>query len=386
MRKVPPYLLLDAWRGVAALWVVMTHACLAFLATGDNARFMHQPLYAVGVWGQLGVVIFFVISGFCIMGAAHGALLGGRSVSQYAFDRVRRIYPPYLAAGLVAAALSLFLQFAQAHHWTPPLKHPPDFQHWTSPGYWFANVFLVQIETGQPQLLFVAWSLCYEVIFYAVIGVTLVLARLAGRRSGELAPLVFLAGAAVLTLVSLLWLLIAPESCVFPFERSFQFGTGVLIFLVFAFPSGQTARLARAQLVVVALLTLALALGFGTPDSRPLIMGQPPLRVQAGATLLFAVVLLGLRPIEHKLAHSRWLRPLMWLGVISYSLYLVHPLVMFVPDIGLRRLGFDHERYWVTDLAEIGFAILCGWLFHLAVERHFISSRQKKRIAEEQLA
>ena len=48
-----------------------------------------------------------------------------------------------------------------------------------------------------------------------------------------------------------------------------------------------------------------------------------------------------------------------------------------------RRLGFDHERYWVTYFAEIGVAIVAGWLFYLVVERHFISPRQKQRVEEE---
>jgi hypothetical protein len=54
-------------------------------------------------------------------------------------------------------------------------------------------------------------------------------------------------------------------------------------------------------------------------------------------------------------------------------------LVMNFVDTGGRRLGFDHEWYWVTYLTEIAAAIVVGWLFYLSIERHFISSRQKRR-------
>jgi peptidoglycan/LPS O-acetylase OafA/YrhL len=128
MRKIAPFLLLDAWRGIAALWVVMVHACVAFLVTGDNGRFVSFPLYALSIWGQLGVAMFFVISGYCITGAAYGALASGRTAGRYGLDRIRRIYPPYLAACIAALALGLLMGLAQSHHLLPPANHPPAYQ------------------------------------------------------------------------------------------------------------------------------------------------------------------------------------------------------------------------------------------------------------------
>jgi len=49
-----PYRLLDAWRGVAALWVVLLHTRLPGIPA---------PLYAWSAGGHLGVPMFFVISG-----------------------------------------------------------------------------------------------------------------------------------------------------------------------------------------------------------------------------------------------------------------------------------------------------------------------------------
>jgi exopolysaccharide production protein ExoZ len=380
--KFRPYLLLDAWRGIAALWVVMAHACIAFLATGDNGRYLHWPIYEVSVWGQLGVVIFFVISGFCITGAAQGAFLGRRGIGKYTFDRIRRIYPPYLAALFLGAGVALAMRLAEDHHLIPRPNHSLDFRLWVNPSYVLSNLFLVQPEAGQPALLFVAWSLSYEVAYYVVMGGVLTLTFIAGRRFESLAPAVFLLGGGVLTFVSLGWLLLEPGSCHFPVDRAFQFGLGVLLFLVYALPGGRSAWLARGQLGLALGLTLVLA--WRPPEgSAPAMLGQPSLQFQAVTCFLFVLLLLAMRPRDFQLAHAIWLRPLMWLGVISYSLYLVHTLIMFIPDVGLRRLGWDRGWYWVTYLVEIVTAIAAGWIFHMVVERHFISSRQKRRIAEE---
>lgn len=73
MQQEPPFRILDAFRGYAALWVVMVHCCDRFLG-GNNMAYVHQPLYAFAIRGQLGVILFCIISGYCITAAAHGAL------------------------------------------------------------------------------------------------------------------------------------------------------------------------------------------------------------------------------------------------------------------------------------------------------------------------
>jgi len=389
VRKIPPYLLLDAWRGVAALWVVMTHACVAFLSTGDNGRFLHFPLYAVSIWGQLGVVLFFVISGYCIMGAAYAAFASGRSGGRFGLDRIRRIYPPYLAACAAAVGLGFLTVLAQTHHLLPPSHHHADNRAWQQPQFWLANLLLVQAEFGQPTLLLVAWSLCYEIVFYAWIGILLILARIGARPPSEARGIwIFQIGIGALTVFSLVWLIASPESCPFPLDRWYQFGLGSLLFLVFAAPPGFSTRHARGQLVLAGILTIFFAIRHDLSPSpegfvHHFVLGQPSTRLQAATCLIFAALLWALRPFDSRLAHRHVLRPLMWLGTISYSVYLAHPLVMAFPDAGGRRLGFDLQWYWVTYLAQIFVAVVAGWLFYLVIERHFISPRQKRRIEEE---
>ena len=71
--KTHTYKTLDAWRGIASLWVVMLHACVPAIGTRYFALQL-QPIYAFSLLGSLGVQMFFVISGYCIANAASSSV------------------------------------------------------------------------------------------------------------------------------------------------------------------------------------------------------------------------------------------------------------------------------------------------------------------------
>ncbi len=381
MRKVPPYFLLDAFRGLAALWVVMYHSSMTFLL--DHPEFTRLPWYALCNIGQLGVPLFFTISGYCITGAAHSTLRSRRSSGQFASDRFFRIYPPYLAAVLVATLVLAVMLLACQQGFVPPANYysPPDP---TSGLFWLATLLMLQVELHQFCLVMVFWTLCYEILFYAVVGLFLSLAQIGSRRLEQQS--LFLFGAlAVTTQLSLLWLLVSPNTCPFPFDRWYQFGLGAILFQLVASrftdgPEGNSGRRhAGSQMIVAVILALLFAYLYSI-DGSP---GHPSTRMQAVTCLLFTGLLWFLFPHERKLAQSRPLYPLMWLGTISYSVYLTHTIGLPFVTTGLRHFGFDGKWYLVTALAQIVASILGGWIFYLLVERHFISSRQKKRTTAE---
>jgi peptidoglycan/LPS O-acetylase OafA/YrhL len=378
MRKIPPYLMMDAWRGIASLWVLMVHASVPFV--NREGRFIHFPIYAVSVFGQLGVTMFFVISGYCIMGAAHGVLASDRSTASYGMNRLRRIYPPYLAACLFAVCFYFLIAFGQSHHLIPVSNYEANHPLTREPNFWLGNLLLIQIELAQPPLLGVSWSLCYEVVFYALLGLLLIIAKAHARRSPAASTTtVFQIGISALTYTSLAWLMVSSKTCPFPLDLWYQFGLGALLFLVFAAQAGSPAWRSRTLLIAAGLL-LALFAALHPGHST---LGHPSSRLQAVTSLVFVALLWALQPFDANLAHRSILRPFLWLGTISYSVYLSHLVVMPIPDILGRRLGFDHQRYWVTYLVEIATSIIVGWLFYFFIERHFISSRQKQRIAVE---
>ena len=126
MKKAQQHIpFLDHIRAVAILLVFLFHSLDAsyrsdhFLFNGWFRNFSSGPLpffLAPLTFGYLGVAIFFVVSGFCIHLSHEGSR--EKSFSTFYLRRFFRIYPPYLAALLIFALvfpttrLSLHSQFS----------------------------------------------------------------------------------------------------------------------------------------------------------------------------------------------------------------------------------------------------------------------------------
>lgn len=378
--RVPAFRSLDALRGIAALWVVLDHSCVPFLATADS-RYYRWPIYAVSVRGQLGVVLFFIISGYCIASASYSGLISGKSVGRWSFERIRRIYPPYLGACVVAVAVTRLLVIAQKIHVVPVIHHQQLFP--SDVRFWLANVFLVQTEFHQPLLNITFWSLCYEVAFYLIVAIFLAVAQ--RYRS----PRILCSGIGVATLFSLLWLLISPGNCPFPVDRWYQFGIGGLLFFALEVKSSQflgfserihKIALSFALISIPVTILFAIYRRTGGED-----IGHPSSRAQAAFCLFCLAFLPLLHRFDDHLGKSSMLRPLFWLGSFSYSLYLIHPSILGFIDFPMRHFGATGDLYLFTFIAEVTIAILAGRIYFWIVERHFISSRQRNRFISERV-
>jgi len=135
--------MIDAWRGLAALAVVIHH-CSDFRL------------------GNPAVMVFFVISGYCITAAADACQRKGLTFGQFMWRRFRRIYPPYVFSILFWAATRVaksiiggtnnldrplvdWVQNLSLTQWLTLLAHPANVAH------------------RNPTLFVPAyWSLCYE--------------------------------------------------------------------------------------------------------------------------------------------------------------------------------------------------------------------------------
>ncbi len=365
-RTAAPYRLLDAWRGFAALWVVMIHACLPTIAN-EAPALAKAPLYAFSLWGQLGVVMFFVISGYCITAAVDSALRKPDSLSHFLRARLRRIYPPYLASSIIAVIFALFFTFLAAHHLIPKVHHPMPFlgQHFL---FYFASLTLTQVPLHTQLLLPVYWSLCYEITFYALVAICL---ALLGRKSKT----VFFSGLNVFTAVSLVWLIVSPSICPFPLNLWYQFGIGALVYMLITHPQERLFRACFVAAVFLASLFACLHPGAHS-------IGHPSSRIETVFCVAFAVLLLGLHRFDATLAQKRAVKVFEWLGAFSYSLYLSHFFVIPIPQQLAKRMGFQGGTYWVSFLAQIIVAIGFAYLFHIVFERPFLSPKAKVREAE----
>ena len=387
MQRIRPFKTLDLFRGFAAIWVVMVHSCDRWLFDG-NLAYINVPIYAFALRGQLGVMIFFVISGYCITAACYSALVSGKSIWTYCYQRVRRIYPPYVVALVMTVASTGLILFANAHRLIPPVHHMAQLP--LSAKYWFANLLLVQYEVGSPLVNIVFWSLCYEVSFYCLMGLFLLGAQWIGRKRTLHDGTVFLVSAVGLsTALSLAWAIwIGPPG--FPFDLWHYFAIGGLLFFVLELKPENVSgfslpfrRIVLLNMLVPAALTVLyiLKVRVGEDDH-----GFAQNQVRSTVVLLFCLLLVALRGVDESIANSRLAHPLMWAGAFSYSLYLTHPIILPYIDIVCRRAGLTGNLYWITFWIQITIAIGFGFLFYLVVERRFISNKQVKRLAAEHVA
>jgi peptidoglycan/LPS O-acetylase OafA/YrhL len=143
---MPRLLTLQVARGVAANLVVLAH-----LAPAERLYTVGNLLPQACDYGSGGADLFFVLSG-CIMTA-----VAGRNVTalQFLWQRAARIYPPYW---LVSVATIAFVAAG--------LVHSPSIANslWRS--------FLLVPDTTPPVII-VAWTLVFEVYFYAVFAIFL---------------------------------------------------------------------------------------------------------------------------------------------------------------------------------------------------------------------
>src|SRR5687768_6729717 len=132
-------------RGLAAILVLASHALLYPLLEHD---------LAYGRLGWLGVILFFVISGF-IMVAVTGE--GKFSASDFLRRRFIRIVPMYGAATLLAAALALF---------APQLFKTTVYDGAELVMSLLFIPFYNPVSGGIHPLYKLGWTLNYEIFFY----------------------------------------------------------------------------------------------------------------------------------------------------------------------------------------------------------------------------
>lgn len=321
--------LFDSLRAVAVLCVLAYHA-LGF-AAAPGSDYALRP-YVANL--SVGVSIFFVISGFLLYRPIARAHLRGEPwlpIRVYAWRRFLRIVPAYWVALLVVA---LWLG-------TPGILSVEGIaQYWL-----FGQVYSADSALGGlPQ----AWSLDVEVGFYALLPlVALALARLSQgdpaarlRRQWALLALLFVAGLVFNVLVLehagparyATWLHTLPA-----FLDTFPLGMALALISVAGEDRlpGRAVRLVDrapglAWAAAVALFVLVSLALDDRGGSQPLSDGEFLARRLGFALIATAVILPGVFGDHERGLVRRFLawRPLLWIGLISYSLFIYHVAVI----------------------------------------------------------
>ncbi len=138
---------IEAGRGLAAIAVVLYHA-----SRHVNAAYGAPLLASTFQFGHAGVDFFFVISGFIILFVHYGDVGQPARLNHYLERRFTRVLPTYW----VALGLTVLLSLAGGHAL-------PRFVD----AVW--SVFL--LPSHREPILGIAWTLQYEIAFYAVFAV-----------------------------------------------------------------------------------------------------------------------------------------------------------------------------------------------------------------------
>lgn len=368
---------LDGLRALASMWVVLGHCHLLSLGWTRSGTLWGRPLDLL-LYMHLGVVVFLVLSGFCLaLPVLRNQNRMKLTYGQFMANRAWRILPPYFAALGLILLINAFVPVARWGNHGIGL---------TSTLPWdliVVNVLLLQDIF--PQLNSINgpfWSIATEWHLYFIFPFLVLLMR----RFGALAMLLF---CACLACGLTYWSMVHPQiSSVLPMTVPqppyfiFLFGLGIL---AAAIAFGEEFERTRARLRpfvwliggIALLVLLQLLWKYRIVDVNNIWGFFNHLHIidpLTGVAMAAALVILARAKSGLGILSSR---PLVFLGKISYSLYLIHVPVVAIVNQQLLELQIPSHSPLLAFflLAIIGStcSILMAWLFAHLLEKKYLA-------------
>jgi len=330
---------------------------LRAIAVGAVLMFHAFPARLPG--GFVGVDVFFVLSGYLISGIILDAHAGGRfSFANFYARRIRRIFP---ALAVVLAAVLIggwFLLYADDYarvgrHTAAGAAFFSNFAIWQESSYF-------DVASDLKPLLHL-WSLGVEEQFYFVWPLLLITAA-RWRRGPAAATLAI----GTISFLLSIWAVRIDQTPAFfaPWNRFWELLAGALLASVHADPplDAWARRILSRKTVLeitAAIGLIAIAAGVALIDGQRVFPGLWVLLPVGGTALL---ILTGPHAWVNRAILSQPI--LVWIGLISYPLYLWHwPL-----------LSFAHIRYGDIPptplrLALLALSVVLAWATYQWIER-----------------
>jgi peptidoglycan/LPS O-acetylase OafA/YrhL len=275
--------------------------------------------------GFAGVDVFFVISGYLISTSLFKELAdsGRIALARFWARRVRRLLPAALLVIAITAVVSLAFvpAFTRQNYFGEAIASTFYFENWhlaASAADYFA---------GEPSPFQHFWSLSAEEQFYIFWPIAIaILALVTKRKTVRLLP-ALIAAVTLLSFSYSLYLSYAQPSLAYftTFGRGWEFGLGATVALL-----GHRVRLTPAGQTLFSLGGFA-AIAFSAVTFNEDIQfpGWAALLPTLGTV---AVIIAGLHSLPNWLDRLYGLKPFVFTGEISYSLYLWHwPLIILLP-------------------------------------------------------
>ncbi|MEP7121249.1 MAG: acyltransferase [Byssovorax sp.] len=351
---------LDGVRALLALYVVQRHAEVFFWKVTESHVTKGLSPWTVLRYAHFAVDIFIVISGFCLflpVVRAAGELRGG--ASRFFSRRALRILPPYYAA-VVASIVGLWIR-GQARQFT---------------GQNFATVWhhalLVHDALSPFALNSALWSVAVECHVYLLFPLLV----LSWKRTG---PVATFAWASLLAGGIYALLLRHPSLRVITPQYLVLFLIGMLGAAIFTSPRWEeTKKLPWGVFAAVLIPGMMAVHHFAPPRLVDTYLGVEDVLVGLGA---MSLLLAGSRP--GIVARALSVRPLVFLGSFSYSIYLIHiPILELLARFASSRLDLSGTSGVVKLLIMgvlVAIATAGAYVFYLAFERPVVRMLGAKR-------
>lgn len=297
--------------------------------------------------GFVGVDIFFVISGFLITSIIVKDIQADRfSIARFYERRIRRIFPALFPVIAFVLVVGTWLFDSEAfknlgNSITATTLFSSNILFWQESGYFDAPSLL--------KPLLHTWSLAVEEQFYIFFPIALILIK----RYLKSRFIPWISAAFILSLAaSILGVSHQPAATFYLVPtRAWELMAGSLLALrALPEPKTNTQRNALA-LSGIALITGTIAL-YSEATPFPGLAAIPP--VLGSALIIYS----GMGQSRFAIQRALSVQPLLFIGLISYSLYLWHwPIVTFAKIILIRKLnGADSALIIVSSIALATFS------------------------------
>jgi peptidoglycan/LPS O-acetylase OafA/YrhL len=322
------------------------------------SHFMSSKIFP----GGFGVLIFFVVSGFLITRLLLAEFKREKRISlpNFYVRRFLRLYPVIIAYLIV---VSIAIYFKGLPYSYPELASV--LFYYTN--YYFAMTPLTGESSVLPVLIF--WSLAIEEHFYLVFPPLFVLL-------GCSAPRLFwlIAGTIVLALALRLYVAhLHPEYLYTHYfyrrseMRMDSIATGVMLAILCELPLGRKVLLwlTRPAPVAVAVIAILAGLLYRDPWFRETVRYSI---LNVSVAVLIGAVLFSPRYRAINLMLN--LKSVVWIGRLSYSLYVWHLGISFM-------IGAADYSYWSGMLVQFVLSFIIAVISYYAIEQPFLAFRHR---------
>lgn len=344
MKKSQYYPFLDGLRAFSILWVIFHHMPIPLPGYLESFR----------VRGDLGVEIFFMISGFVVI----QSLFSSTSIKNFYLKRIFRIIPPYFLTLTTLTLIALFID--------PTLRQKLHSikNIWLSFPLFYYNYAAHSTLGSVPGSLNIFWSLCFEEQFYLILGLTYLLFTNYFSR-------------ALLSIVLCTLFLRYYATLANPFFdlQTLQFQShlrldailiGTLCYIHMPLLENILKKISLLILVI-----LFIFLSYSHFQNGPFVQSL----IYTFIPITIAAIVLKLKNENSFLKGILEHRFLLLIGVCSYEIYLTHEIILGV----LVRLGISSYPFLFFIFAFI-LSFAGGALFHQIISRPLNIFLRKKFI------